>query len=179
MFKIKMALARSNWLAAGCSGRPNGATMNRTESALGRRRRRCAGDGAPKARCTLAASAQCLHESRRRVNMDLYEYEDGRCARHATFNISAAGMDSMRTRGLTRPNRLGRSVYGPYPLFLVHQGCLLALTRYWLFIAINYYSINNKDKGGRGGKYIAYSNFILRNIVGGNKGGLGGGCIAQ
>jgi len=25
--------------------------------------------------------------------MDLYE--DGRCARHATFNISAAGMDSM------------------------------------------------------------------------------------
>jgi len=38
-------------------------------------------------------SAQCLHEIRRRVNMDLYE--DGRCARHATFNISAAGMDSM------------------------------------------------------------------------------------
>jgi len=26
--------------------------------------------------------------------MDLYE--DGRCARHATFNISAAGMDIMR-----------------------------------------------------------------------------------
>jgi len=66
--------------------------MNRTEPALGRRR--CAGDGAPKARCTLAASAQCLHESRRWVNMDLYE--DGRCARHAIFNISAAGMDSMR-----------------------------------------------------------------------------------
>jgi len=66
--------------------------MNRTEPALGRRR--CAGDGAPKARCTLAASAQCLHESRRRVNMDLYE--NGRCAKHATFNISAAGMDSMR-----------------------------------------------------------------------------------
>ena len=50
---------RSNWLAAGCSGRPNGAYMNRTEPALGRRR--CAGDGAPKARCALAASAQCLH----------------------------------------------------------------------------------------------------------------------
>jgi len=44
--------------------------MNLTEPALGRRR--CAGDGAPKARwCTLAASAQCLHESRRRVGMDL------------------------------------------------------------------------------------------------------------
>jgi len=56
--------------------------MNRAEPALGRRR--CAGDGAPKARCALAASAQCLHESRRRVNMDLYE--DGRCARHATFS---------------------------------------------------------------------------------------------
>jgi len=66
--------------------------MHRTEPALGRRR--CAGDGAPKVRCTLAASAQCLHEIRRRVNMDLYE--DGRCARHATFNISAAGMDIMR-----------------------------------------------------------------------------------
>ena len=128
--------------------------MNLTEPVLGRRRRRCAGDGAPKARCTLAASAQCLHESRRRVNMDLYE--DGRCAWHATFNISAAGTDSMRTRGLTRPNRLGRSVYGPYPPFLGTRGVsCLALTRYWLFIAINYYSINNKDKGGRGGKYIA------------------------
>jgi len=68
--------------------------MNRTEPAL-LGRRWCAGDGAPKARCTLAASAQCLnHESRRRVNMDLCE--DGRCARHATFNISAAGMYSMR-----------------------------------------------------------------------------------
>ena len=66
--------------------------MHRTEPALGQRR--CAGDGAPKVRCTLAASAQCLHEIRRRVNMDLYE--DGRCARHATFNISAVGMDIMR-----------------------------------------------------------------------------------
>ena len=28
-------------------------------------------------------------------NMDMDLYEDGRCAKHATFNISAAGMDSM------------------------------------------------------------------------------------
>jgi hypothetical protein len=63
--------------------------VNRPEAALGPHR--CTGDGPPKAWCTLAVSAPCLHESRSEVDMD--QHADWRGARHATFNMLAAGMD--------------------------------------------------------------------------------------